>query len=443
MDIYFLEADGIYFSKTKEYFKEIVSSYINGNYRSATVMLYSVAICDILFKLQELKDMYNDSVATRILQKIEKEKAESESKSHWEKTLLDFVKRETQLLDVKAYSDLHHLFDDRNLSAHPALNQNFELISPSKEATLAHIKNMLNEIFVKPPIFIKDVVNMLTVDLSEKKEIYTSQKDLKIYLNNKYFNRMNISMKKKVFKAFWKFCFKMPDNADCDENIVINKRTLILLTEQIKSEIIEMIKTEPQYFDVAVNEGCVAALISFLANVRDAYENLNDNCKLLIDREIEKRDRAKAIAWFKYKTLKDHVDYLTKQANFDLSAEGIQQLTEYYCEQGEINLLLDFLIDFFGRSKNFDTANIRYQYAIAPYLKYMGKENFLSLLNVINENSQIYNRGASYSSNTNIIREAKKFLDSDFDYTRYCNIDFDKSILTDSFVELTEIDDCF
>lgn len=124
MDIYFLETDGIYFSKTKEYFKEVVSSYINGNYRSATVMLYSVAICDILFKLQELKDMYNDSVATRILQKIEQEKAESESKSHWEKTLLDFVKHETQLLDVKAYSDLRHLFDDRNLSAHPALNQN-------------------------------------------------------------------------------------------------------------------------------------------------------------------------------------------------------------------------------------------------------------------------------------------------------------------------------
>lgn len=56
MDIYFLEKDGIYFSKMKEYFKEVVSSYINGNYRSATVMLYSVAICDILFKLQELKD---------------------------------------------------------------------------------------------------------------------------------------------------------------------------------------------------------------------------------------------------------------------------------------------------------------------------------------------------------------------------------------------------
>lgn len=54
---------------------------------------------------------------TKILQKIEKEKAESESKSHWEKTLLDFVKHETQLLDVKAYSDLCHLFDDRNLSA--------------------------------------------------------------------------------------------------------------------------------------------------------------------------------------------------------------------------------------------------------------------------------------------------------------------------------------
>lgn len=75
----------------------------------ATVRLYWITFSISLYQ--------SDSVATKILQKIEKEKAESESKSHWEKTLLDFVKHETQLLDVKAYSDLCHLFDDRNLSA--------------------------------------------------------------------------------------------------------------------------------------------------------------------------------------------------------------------------------------------------------------------------------------------------------------------------------------
>ena len=51
MTIMIPEADDIYFSKTREYFKEVLSSYANGNYRSAIVMLYSIAICDILYKL--------------------------------------------------------------------------------------------------------------------------------------------------------------------------------------------------------------------------------------------------------------------------------------------------------------------------------------------------------------------------------------------------------
>ena len=191
MAIYIPEIDEIYFSKTREYFKEVISSYSNGNYRSATVMLYSIAICDILFKLQELKDMYNDSTAIAILKKVEKEQKESSSKSSWEKTLLDEIKEKTQLLDLKALSDLNHLFDDRNLSAHPAMNGNYELISPTQETTIAHINNVLNQILIKPPIFIKDVVSLLTDELAEKKEIYLEKEeaDFARYLNNHWKRR--------------------------------------------------------------------------------------------------------------------------------------------------------------------------------------------------------------------------------------------------------------
>ncbi len=55
--IYLPDSDSIYFAKTKEYFNEVISSYANGNYRSAVVMLYSVAVCDLLFKLKELCDI--------------------------------------------------------------------------------------------------------------------------------------------------------------------------------------------------------------------------------------------------------------------------------------------------------------------------------------------------------------------------------------------------
>jgi hypothetical protein len=58
--------------ETRTYFKEVISSYINGNYRSAIVMLYSVVVCDLIYKMIDLRDMYQDEKAKSILDDIEK-----------------------------------------------------------------------------------------------------------------------------------------------------------------------------------------------------------------------------------------------------------------------------------------------------------------------------------------------------------------------------------
>ncbi len=133
-------------------------------------MLYSVAICDILFKLQELRDMHNDSIAESILKEIEKSRNihDKKSKSLWEKELIDKVHKDTNLLHLEAYTNLNHLYDHRNFSAHPALNDDYELISPSQETTIANIKNILNGILIKPPIFIKNILTALVEDISQK-----------------------------------------------------------------------------------------------------------------------------------------------------------------------------------------------------------------------------------------------------------------------------------
>ena len=51
MSLYLIESENIYFPQIRGYFKEIVSSYDNGNYRSAMVMLYSTIVCDLLLML--------------------------------------------------------------------------------------------------------------------------------------------------------------------------------------------------------------------------------------------------------------------------------------------------------------------------------------------------------------------------------------------------------
>ena len=236
MSIYIPETNEIYFSKTKEYFNEVLSSYANGNYRSAVVMLYSTVICDILLKLKELKDMYNDSTANSILKEIECTKKESTSKSSWEKELLEKVRDKTNLIDSKVFSDLSHLYDDRCFSAHPAVNEDFELYTPNQETVIAHIKNILNGVLIKPPIFIKSVINMLTDDLKDKSAIYEGNKEaLAVYLNNKYYRHMNESMKVKVFQSLWKFCFLNTEDENCKTYRAVNRQALNILVEPIET----------------------------------------------------------------------------------------------------------------------------------------------------------------------------------------------------------------
>lgn len=65
-------SEKIHSGKTKDYFQEVLSSYHNGNYRSAVVMLWSVAVWDIVYKLEYLVDLYQDKQAKSILDCITK-----------------------------------------------------------------------------------------------------------------------------------------------------------------------------------------------------------------------------------------------------------------------------------------------------------------------------------------------------------------------------------
>lgn len=446
MNIMIPEADDIYFPKTREYFQEVLSSYYNGNYRSAVVMLYSVAICDILFKLQELKDMYNDKAASDILEQIEnKRKNNSGSKSSWEKDLIDTVRKSTELLDLEAYTNLNHLYDHRNFSAHPAINDNFELVSPTKETVIACIKNTLKDILVKPPVFIKNVVEMLTEDIKGKIDLYdNARNELETFLNNRYYSRMSSKMKISTFKALWKFCFKISDNTECANNRRINRLTLQVLTKDIvlQKEIEAEMKSNGEYYTVAYdNEDCINNLIEFLSVFPQLYKCLNSNTQLIIERQVEKNDFCKILCWFKFSSLQEHISYLASCSDLSVKKQcvntlrSVSLLIDYYKENGELHSLIDFIIDFYGNSQAYDTANAGFDVLVEPVLPNVDYAQAVRLIEVSNENTQIYQRWNSYRDNTEIVRQLKNRLGSDFDYSKYKHFGFDKSVLAESASE--------
>ena len=51
-----LNKERVYDSRSREYLQEVIACYDIGSYRSAIVLLNSVCLCDIFYKLQELRD---------------------------------------------------------------------------------------------------------------------------------------------------------------------------------------------------------------------------------------------------------------------------------------------------------------------------------------------------------------------------------------------------
>ena len=433
--VYIPESEDIYFPKTQEYFTEVLSNYANGNYRSAVVMLYSVAICDLLFKLQELADMYNDSVAVEILREVEKcrNPGDNKSKSRWEKEFVDSVYRKTELLDLESYTNLNHLYDHRNFSAHPALNDRYELISPSKETTIALIKNILEEILIKPSIFIKNVTDMLLEDLAEKKSIYLDEPDkLHEYLRRKYFDRMSLPMKKSTFRSFWKICFCLPDDEDCQRNISINRKAMEFMFSDTDG-ILDYMKSDAMFAKTSQDDNCVMQLCILLAHHPQIYSILSEDTKLQINALVSKNNTARIISWFLSRNKSTHIQELIESSCYGrVNAETINFVSSQYELSGDFSCFINYCIEYFGSSRSFDCANERYCSAVRPFLSRMSRDQFLRLITLINENDQIYNRNANNSTNTEIAAAAHMTLGVDFDYSQYPHFSFDTSKVLES-----------
>lgn len=56
--------------RTADYFSEVLSCFYSGNLRSAVVMLYATVICDLIFKLDDLVNIYGDKGAEKILNEL-------------------------------------------------------------------------------------------------------------------------------------------------------------------------------------------------------------------------------------------------------------------------------------------------------------------------------------------------------------------------------------
>ncbi len=429
MEIYSIElgSEKIFDEKTREYFQEVIKSYHNESYRSAIVMLYSIVICDILFKLQCLKDIYSDKTASDILIEIEKAQEEKPTSPDWENKLIKCVKEKTELLEMSDYENILSLQKHRHLSAHPILTKDYTLFKPNRETVRAHLRNMLEGILTKSPILSKKIIDEMIIDIAKSRDIFLEENKLKQYLETKYFNNLRFEIEYQLFKKLWKFVFKLED-VNCNENRKINYKTLKIIFYRHQIKILSKIKNENEYFSNLIHNESMIYLIKFLCENPKIFHLLNESAKVLIESFQKNNLNKNILSWFISVNIKEHINkIIDKYDTFEetkLSENTIEQIYRIVSENDCINEFYYFAIFLYGKSSSFNQADEKFSILIRQYYRNFSKEHLIDYLDKTNCNSQIYGRRKAKRDNTLIKLQCDIILGKDFDYEKYSNFEY-------------------
>lgn len=408
--------DKIYNKKTKSYFREVLISYQNESYRSAVVMLYSVVISDILYKLSDMDTIYEDENAKSILNYIREEQKDKPNSPEWEKKIIEEVNKKTKLIDSSLLANINHLKNQRNLSAHPIIDSNDYLLSPTREDIIAHMRNMLEGLFTKPPIFTREIEMHFIIDLAEKKEYLINDSDLEKYIVNNYIKYFNDYIIRNIFSKLWKFTFKLV-NEETTENRDMNIRTLQILFNEKKSLLLTYLNE--QYYQENIsfdNEVVFHRFIQFIAKNK-IYEYLNDNTKKLLKAKIENDENLSFISYFLKNNIVEHLKSIEEEVNNPLSkpfeynnvkkeyTESMYNICQY---EGHTEKFLDLSLLIFSKSNNFDNANHNFDSYIEPFILKFSEYQLKQIINIFDENGQIRGRNRGKYDLTLVFNEIDK-----------------------------------
>ncbi|MGE8454897.1 MAG: hypothetical protein ACN6OP_30670 [Pseudomonadales bacterium] len=392
-----LAAEQIVDTRTKSYFAEVLSSFINGHYRSAVVMLWSVVISDLVYKLQDLRDLYQDPVATSILEAVLARQNANPTNPEWEPYLLEEVNSRTQFFEAGEHQHIVGIHKLRHLSAHPVLSSAHLLFEPNKETARAAIRNALECVLLKPPVFSRKVVINLIEDLAARKALLPDVKSLRMYLEAKYIRNLHPAVKLELIRTLWKFCFRL-SNADVDSNREINQRALTVVHDRDPLEFRSLVRQNAdQFSEVAAGGAPLRALALFLAECEGIYPTLTNAAKIPIAAFIRTDINLLAVASYINGSLAEHFARMAGLPIEDqlekLSDESWQALLAK-ADQGNLRQeALRIAIRIYCASGAFSTADSTFARFIRPHAAEFDIERMTELLAGIEGNNQTYWRG--------------------------------------------------
>lgn len=408
----------IYHSKTKNYFREVKSSYENQNYRSVIVGLYSVVLCDIIYKLQDLRDKYNDKQAEAVLNYVEESQKQQPNNSGWEEKLIEKAYNDNKLFSLYTYTNIKNLREHRHLCAHPVLEDNYNLFQPNQEISIAHIRNIVDGLLTNPPLATKKIFDEFIVDIAKNKDVLYDINNLRNYIEERFLKYTSLEVRKFIFYTLWKFCYKL-NNEDCNVNRNVNARALRLILERDKKEMLRYMSDNKSYFSLVNNDNNILFyFIGLIAYHPEIYNLLNEDVRILVNENTKRDDLTKAIAWFLNDNIKDHIKWIKDNSKKfkDFSSGSILPLLNPAIENGISSDFFELIIYLYTSSSNIEMSQYRYNMV----LELLPKFNFPQIANLLNSIEHNAHLSSSKYRDYNFgIRQKILAIDDTYDFSNY------------------------
>lgn len=416
-------AEKIHYGKTKDYFQEVLSSYQNGNYRSAVVMLWSVAVCDIVYKLQYLVDLYDDKSAKSILIKLAKLQEEDPKSSAWEIQLIEDTYNKTSLLDSSEYENLRYLQKQRHLSAHPILNADKKLHKPNKDTVRSLIRNTLEGLLIKPPFYTKKITDEFLVNIAEAAPFLDTDVKVKRYVESRYLDRIKPEVELYIYKTLWKFVFNL-NNENCSKNRDINFQVLEVITNRHREDIIKKISGNKDYYSNILPESIILNYLTFyLSKNSNFYELLNEDVKIKIQHHVQNNHIGRIYGWFLHNSLKDYYNNILSLIDENPHSSFTERHVKFLLKISDTveweNLVCCIFSAYYCVSPDYDKADSRFQQAISPNIDLFDKEALLFLIKRIESNDQVYRRDKAIVDHKQIQQKLVQLYGEEFDLKPY------------------------
>lgn len=409
-----LAAERIVDPRTKRYFAEVYGCYTSGHYRSAVVMLWSVVVTDLLFKLDQLENAYADSTAQAILTEIGNLRKNNPRSPEWEAELVNKIASRTDLIDPAELSFLQSLQAHRHLSAHPVMTSIDVLFSPNKETARAHIRNVLDGVLTKPPIMSRRVFDTFIEDVEQVASLGLGPGEMTKYLEAKYFRHFSLATFSHIFKSLWRVTFKSTD-ARSEANRAVNAQTLEVVFAKQRVELTSVISAERDWFsDVSFVDGTLSVMTAFFRTYSDVFLLLTDAIKTPIQNFSGSSLDNFSRCWFVSDSPDSHLDEVIRRidAREILSSEAFAQLYNSLSTSDAIEKVYHAGIKLYCQSGSFDTADTLFQEVIKPCIARYSKEHFKAFLDGCETcyNGQAVSRSRAPRDH----RELKEVLDDRF-----------------------------